>query len=180
MRALILTLAILIAAPALADQNDPRLDALFEQLRSAPSAEAAAPIDAEIWRIWLEHADRRTEEVTLIGTAFMNSGRARLAELAFKEALDRSPDFAEAWNKRATLRYLKGDYDGSVEDCAHVLKLEPRHFGALSGLGLINMAVEDYKAAIAWFEQALAVHPNLEGAKAGLEEAKRRRLGRKT
>ena len=169
-----------LALPAAADQTDPRLDALFARLQAAPDAAAAQPIEAEIRRIWLEHPDKRTREVTLIGTGFLNGGRPQLAELAFKEAIQRSPDFAEAWNKRATLRYLVGDYTGSIEDCAHVLKLEPRHFGALAGLGHINMALKDWDAAIRWYKEALAVNPNMPGVIEVLEEARKKALGEET
>jgi len=169
-----------LGAAAHADQTDPRLDELFQRLKAAPDLEAAQPIDREIWRIWLEHPDKRTREVTLIGMSFTNGGRPRLAELAFNEAIDRAPDFAEAWNKRATLRYLVGDYTGSVEDCAHVLQLEPRHYGALAGLGSIHMALKDYEAAVHWFEAALAVNPHMPGVIAALEDAREKALGEET
>ena len=121
-----------------------------------------------------------TREATLIGISFMSQGQARLADLAFKEAIELSPEFAEAWNKRATLRYLTGDLEGSIADCAEVLKLEPRHFGALSGLGLIHMSLEQWDVAAGWFEQALAVYPQAPGMRQNLETARRNALGRKT
>lgn len=168
------------AGPAAADQTDPRLDRLFQELRSAPDYAAAQPIDEQIWRIWLEHPDKRTRESVLIGVSFMNGGRIELAELAFKEAIERSPDFAEAWNKRATLRYLTGDLEGSVADCAQVIALEPRHYGALSGLGLIHAALKDWESAIRWYKAALAVNPHMPGIRAGLKFAEREFLGEET
>jgi tetratricopeptide (TPR) repeat protein len=154
-----------------ADQNDPRLNYLFLQLKAAESAAAASEHEDKIWRIWLEHPDKRTREVILIGIAFMNRGEARLAELAFTEALERNPEFAEAWNKRATLRYMIGDLEGSVADCANVLKLEPRHYGAMAGLGMISASQKNWRRAAEWYKRALEIHPHFRGAKIGLENA---------
>lgn len=176
----IICLTLLAPATASADQKDPRLDKLFSDLKAAPDPASARKIDDQIWRIWMQHPDERTRESLLIGISFMNGGRAELAELAFKEAIERDPEFAEAWNKRATLRFLNGDIPGSIADCAHVLKLEPRHFGALSGLGVMNAKIGDWKAAVHWYEQALMVHPQLPGIQAALKEAKRRMLGDET
>ena len=173
-------ISLWLAVPAAADQKDPRLEGLFELLRSAPNPAAAQQVEDQIWRIWLEHPHERTREATLIGISFMSQGQARLADLAFKEAIELSPEFAEAWNKRATLRYLTGDLEGSIADCAEVLKLEPRHFGALSGLGLIHMSLEQWDVAAGWFEQALAVYPQAPGMRQNLETARRNALGRKT
>ena len=75
-----------------------------------------------------------------------------------------APDFAEGWNKRATVHYLMGNYDKSLSDVAKTLALEPRHFGALSGRGLIYIELEDEKRALEAFEEALAIHPNLVSA----------------
>jgi tetratricopeptide (TPR) repeat protein len=181
MRGVLAALAfVLLAAPAAADQKDPRLDALFTALKAAPDAASANKIDAQIWRIWLQHPDKRTQEATLVGVTFMNKGQAELAEMAFKEAIGRHPDFAEAWNKRATLRYFKGDLRGSVADYAHVLKLEPRHFGALAGLGMIHAALEDWDTAIHWYTEALAVHSQNVGVQVGLAEAKQKAKGEET
>jgi tetratricopeptide (TPR) repeat protein len=156
---------------AWADQKDPRLSALFDELKNAKSAAIANTFEDKIWQIWLEHSDKRTQEVTLIGISFMNSGQFDLAELAFTEAIDKNPDFAEAWNKRATLRYLVGDLEGSVADCANVLNLEPRHYGAMAGLGMISAARSNWKRAIEWYQRALTIHPNFTGAKIGLEQS---------
>lgn len=177
---LTLLLALATAGAAQADQSDPRLDGLFQDLLTAPDFEAGRAIEDEIWRIWLEHPDDRTREAVLIGLSFLQKGQAQLAELSFNEAIDRHPDFAEAWNKRATFYFLKGDLAASIADCAHVLKLEPRHFGALSGLGLMYAQLENWEAAVHWYEQALAIHPNLPGIRAGLKEAKRRLEGEET
>lgn len=182
-RAVIAALALLLLlAPHAghADQTDPRLDALFSQLQTASDPAAAARIDAEIWRIWGRHRDQRAFETTVVGATFLSQGQTELAALAFTEAIDRAPDFAEAWNKRATLRYLTGDLEGSVADCIQVLRLEPRHYGALSGLGLIAMRKQDWQAAIRWFEAALALNPHMTGAQENIAEARKRWKGEET
>jgi tetratricopeptide (TPR) repeat protein len=103
---------------------------------------------------------------------------ARRDYLAARESLDalvrRAPDFAEAWNRRATLNFLIGDYRASVDDIQATLRLEPRHFGALSGLGLIYLAIDRPEAAARSFEAALAVHPHLPGARAHVDMLKGR------
>lgn len=169
-------LAALILAPffAAADQNDPALDGLFEKLRAAPTLEAGRAIDRDIWQAWLRHEDDRTESLLTLGAAAMNRGRIDVAMGAFNDAIKRHPDFAEAWNKRATLKFFTGDLEGSVADCAHVLKLEPRHYGALSGLGMIYMQLEDWEGAIRWIEAALEINPHMPGARAVLAEARKR------
>ncbi len=166
---------------AVADQTDPRLDDLFARLKAPATTLAEAQrIDDQIWRIWMEHPDARTAESTQIGVSFMNGGRAELAELAFTESIQRHPDYAEAWNKRATLRFITGDHDGSIEDCAHVLKLEPRHYGALSGLGQIFMARQEWALAKRWFEEALKVNPHLPAVEQVIRELDKRIDGEET
>lgn len=181
--ALLALLAVLGGAPfgrATADQTDPRLDALFAGLKAAPGLARAQRLEAQIWRIWLQHPDAEAYKATQLGVAHMNRGDADAAERAFSRAIKRQPDFAEAWNKRATLRFFTGDLDGSVADCAQVLRLEPRHFGALAGLGMIFSALEDWPSAIHWFETALAVNPLMPGVEAGLAAARRRQKGEET
>ena len=96
------------------------------------------------------------------------SGDLRTARAAFDLLVQRQPNFAEAWNKRATLLYLMGDDAGSIADIGRTLALEPRHFGALSGLGLIDARNDRPEQALRSFEAALAIHPFLPGAKASI------------
>ena len=162
-------LILLLPQFAAAKQGDPRLDGLFAQLKAATTQAEAAPVEAEIWAIWGEAPDSAAG--ALLGRAEGDISRRDYTDAL--DALDtlvrQAPDFAEAWNKRATVRYLIHDYRGSVEDIRRTLALEPRHFGALSGLGLIYLAVDDPKAAARSFEAALAVYPTMPGAKAQLE-----------
>ncbi len=158
---------VLLASPALADQIDQRLPALFAQLKAGP--EAAAMAEPLIWEIWGETIDPESVELLEQGSAAMAARAWPTALERFDRLVARSPNFAEAWNKRATLYYLMGDYLDSVADIQKTLALEPRHFGALSGLGLIFMAIGKPEPAIESFEAALAIHPYLPGAKQNIE-----------
>ena len=151
---------------ALADQEDRRLDILFGRLAVTADAVEARSLEAAIWQIWLEPGDAKLEPVMARGIAAMNGGRLGAALAFFDRVTREAPGFAEGWNKRATVRYLMKDFDGSVRDIARTLELEPRHFGALSGLGLINMALERPEAALRAFEEVLMIHPNAAGARA--------------
>ena len=147
---------------ARADQTDPRLDLLFERLKKADVFATAYETEREIWRIWLEPPpDPDVATAMQNGLRAMDQADFATAVEAFDEAVRMAPDFAEAWNKRATVFYLIGDYRRSIEDVQRTLALEPRHFGALSGLGLINLALDRKADALAAFEAALAVHPFL-------------------
>jgi tetratricopeptide (TPR) repeat protein len=138
------------------------LDRLFEALKVAPDDESAKYIENRIWAIWLASTS---------DTANLLMGRTKTAldgkdyDLAIKlldAIIDIRPDFVEAWNRRATVYYTKKDYGRAMADIREVLVREPRHFGALSGLGIILQEVGDEKSALDAFRRALAIHPKLE------------------
>ena len=162
------------AAPGVA-ADDPRLDRLFERLKTAPDAETAQPIEAEIWYRWIIAGGPAAESLIQVGMEAMQRGDMRGALAIFDAVTAQNPGFAEGWNKRATVLFLMGALDASAADCAKVLALEPRHFGALSGLGLIRTRQERWDDAIKAFDQALAVHPNLSGAKHNVEMLRKQR-----
>lgn len=160
---IVLAIIVLPAPSLLADQTDARLPALFTKLRTTSEAEKAKIVAAEIWQIWSEHSDNdRLSERLKIGIAQMEAGRLRQAEQIFTTIIDADPAFAEAWNKRATVYFLMGAYDRSKRDIAQTILREPRHFGALSGLGLVETHLGNYEAALNAYEQAIALHPYLE------------------
>jgi len=170
------TLTFAVAASA--GQRDPRLQDLFEALRMSPSEAAAESIEAEIWSLWTHAGDPEVDRLMAAGMAAMAAERYRLALAAFDKVVERAPDFAEGWNKRATVHYLTGDYDRSVTDVEHTLALEPRHFGALSGLGLIALELGEEERALDAFEAALDIHPWLAGRDTHIRELRDRVRGR--
>jgi len=164
LRAAILLLA-LAAGPAVADQSDPGLAGLFDDLQRTGNTAEANRLTAEIWQRWITHdSDQRANSLMQDGMELMNRGRLDQAEQVFSSLIGERPDFAEAWNKRATIRFLRGDDSGSRRDIARVIDLEPRHFGALSGLGMIHMRAGELQAALQAFEAALRVNPHLDQA----------------
>lgn len=171
--AVLLLLAGISAAPSRADQTDPRLDALFRELRTTDSAIAAANAEREIWATWLEVAEPAAARATARGVRYMQLARLDAAEAAFTRAVEAAPAFAEAWNKRATVRFLKGDDAGSLADIRRTLELEPRHFGALSGRGMILERRERPAGALEAYEAALALNPRLDRVRARVRELRR-------
>ena len=145
----------------MADQKDPRLTELFEGLAAATSGLEAAPIEQRIWQLWADADDDAVDRVMATGTHAMAVGDGAGALEAFNAAVARKPDFAEAWNKRATLYYLLRRYAESIADIEQTLELEPRHFGALSGLALIREAQNRPFEALEALERASQIHPQL-------------------
>ena len=104
------------------------------------------------------------------GQWYLRDGSVRSALDDFSAAVAWAPDFAEAWHKRATVRFLMGDYPASIADLRRTLDLEPRHFGALAGLGLIYLKLDEERAALAALEKALEINPHLSGARQKVQE----------
>ena len=157
-------LAAMVIAPALeARQEDSRLDSLFARLQTTDNASDAAGIVAMIWGIWTSADNDGLDKLMAAGVEAMNAGRFGRALESFNAIIEGDPEFAEGWNKRATLYYLMGRYDDSIADVERTLALEPRHFGALSGMGLIYTELDDAPAALTWFEQAIEVNPHMPG-----------------
>lgn len=156
-------------SPSLADQTDPELPRLFSDLAASETLAEAAPLEAQIWNRWYEVDDPGAEELMMQGVEHLAAGDLDFAEETFTRLIELRPDFAEAWNRRATTRYLNGDFEGSVRDIAQTLVREPRHFGALSGFGMILDRLENYTQARAAYLAALAVHPHLPHALTRIE-----------
>jgi tetratricopeptide (TPR) repeat protein len=171
---LVLLACLLGTAGAAADQTDGHLDALFGQLKAAEDTEAARPLEAQIWAIWTQSGNDKVDALMMAGVAALNEADYDAALKAFSQVVAVAPGFAEGWNKRATTLYLLGRFDDSIKDIDQVLRLEPRHFGALSGLGLCNANLDKDQAALDAFERAIAIDPNLDGAKRNIEELKKR------
>ena len=173
-------LAMLVASLALgpaaarADQNDPRLKDLFESLRTAKSPEAADIVEGQIWEIWAKTGDTDLDQAFAVGSQAMAIGDTNTALKIFDAIVKKAPDFAEGWNKRATIYYMIGNYEASLADIDKTLELEPHHFGALSGLGLVNLSLDRDEAALDAFERVLKVDPQSPSAKINVEIVKQR------
>ena len=168
-------IASLLASPAvIADQKDKALPDLFGQLRSAENPQQAVMIETEIWKRWYERDE--TDGGAGMKTAIdaMNSGRYTIALTVLDELVENEPDFAEAWNRRATVHYLLGNYEKSLEDIEQTLLLEPRHFGALSGVGLIMLQVGENEKAMHAFEKVLEISPKNMSAAKSIEDLEKK------
>jgi len=155
---------------------------LHERLRDeSPFVRAYA--ERALWLLWARSGDAAIDELMARGTEEMQSGEHAKAVETFTSVIKTKPDFAEAWNRRATVHYLAGDFERSIADCGEVLKRNPLHFGALSGMGQIFFQMQDYDRALAWFRRALEVNPNMTGVELnikGIEELQRDKRGRST
>ncbi len=158
--------------------GEDKLDELFAELRQVATPEEARPIEDAIWELWLESGDVELDSLMLFGMSAIEVGNLAAALATFDQLIETAPDYAEAWNKRATVHYLMGNLEASVADIAHTLTLEPRHFGALSGLGLIYVSIGKDKAALKAFEQAQALDPHLEGLDSLIAKTRLRLEGR--
>ena len=119
---------------------------------------------ASMWQIWSRSGDPAIDALYQRGVQQMEMSQLSEAVATFSDIIKRKPVFAEAWNKRATIHYLMGNFELSLKDCDEVMRRNQNHFGALSGYGQIYANLGDFEKAIAYFEKALAVNPNLAGA----------------
>jgi len=166
----ILSLGLLFFSNVNADERDNKLDKLFTQLKNTNDLSSAQLIEKEIWEIWSIHPsdDRRGFRLTELltqGTRLMNVGELSKAYDLFTKVIAVETDWAEAWNKRATVLYLMKQYESSLADIKITLVLEPRHFGALSGQALNYIELNLYEKAIESYKAAQKIYPIMDGAK---------------
>jgi Tfp pilus assembly protein PilF len=134
-------------------------------------AAAATRAEAALWELWGTSGRPEVDRLLRRGIEAMERGDLIAAETIFTDVIRRAPDFAEGWNKRATVRYLGGNHAAAIADCEETLARKPHHFGALSGQGLCHMALGQHHEAAALFRRTLAVHPHLDAARANLAAA---------
>ena len=142
----------------------------LQVLRGSDAAQAAQAA-AALWQMWHQSGRRDLDALLLEGIDAMQHGKLEQAETVFSRLIATAPDFAEGWNKRATVRYMAKDYAGSIADCRETLARNPNHFGALSGQGLCHIARGEYREAAELFRRTLAVHPHLESGRSNLRTA---------
>ena len=198
MRAAVATLLVVLAlaAPALAAPRDDALKALDDRLdpmarrqalRTLAASGTMADVpriaqalrdpdravrqlaEATLWEVWSRSGDTEVDALFANGVQEMSEGRLKEAVATFTTIIRRKPEFAEGWNKRATVYYLMGEYQKSLADCDEVMKRNPFHYGALSGYGMIYGQLDEPQRALEYYEQALGVNPNLEGVRNAIE-----------
>ena len=157
---LIVSISILFASKiALADQNDPRLNNLFKKLNETENQDEIRDLISDIWNIWYEVDDPKVIEYFEKGIQAMNLRNYPLAIRFFNNLIEEDPNFAEGWNKRATVHFMMGNFDQSMQDIIKTLELEPRHFGALDGMGLIFIHQGQFQQAIDVYDKMLEIFP---------------------
>jgi tetratricopeptide (TPR) repeat protein len=125
--------------------------------------------EAALWEVWSRSGDKEIDRLFAAGVQEMSEGRWDDAVSTFTKVIARKPEFAEGWNKRATVYYLMGEYQKSLADCDEVMKRNPFHYGALSGYGMIYGQLDQPLRALEFYEQALGVNPNLDGVRHAVE-----------
>ena len=142
--------------------RDVKLNQLFEQLKKVNNAATAFEIEMKIWNIWSTHPihDNLTQ-LLAEGSGLMFQGELEASYKIFSTIIKSAPDWAEGWNKRATVLYLMGRYQDSLKDIDEVLKRESRHFGALSGQGLVRTELKNYEKAIKSYQAAQKIYPTI-------------------
>jgi tetratricopeptide (TPR) repeat protein len=138
------------------------LDFLFGALKVAPDEASAKHVEARIWALWMQTSSDTAALLMLRAKAAMDAQQMDVALKLLNAVVKLRPDYVEGWNRRATLYYLQNDYAHSLQDIEQVLIREPRHFGALAGLGMIMQDLGDDKRALDAFRKALAVNPHLD------------------
>jgi tetratricopeptide (TPR) repeat protein len=173
---LALPVTLAVHAPAVAGETGgsggvqgTALDSLFAELKSAGDVASARTIEQEIWNAWLASGDDGIDRLMGQAIAAMQASQLQIALAMLDAVVSKAPAFAEGWNKRATVLFMLGQHDRSLEDCGKVLALEPRHFGALSGVGLIRIAKGDMAGALSAYRKVIEIYPLSQGARANIE-----------
>ena len=153
-------------------EKNEQLDQLFEQLKTATDPDHITVIQEEIWTIWLTHSDEEVDSLMILGCDEMEIHDHALAIRTFSEMIKKDPEFAEGWNKRATVYYLRGCFKKSLDDIDEVLKLEKRHFGALSGQAAIYREIGDFKSSLHSLQKLKRLVPYQKGIDEQIDEVK--------
>ena len=158
-------LGLMLGANVLAQNggSSNMLDTLFSKLQTATDPVAIQSLEAAIWEQWVVVPDGPQRELMMRGIAEMQQRQLKQSVETFSKLIEIAPDLSEAWNKRATAHWLLGNFPASLNDICETVKLEPRHFGAYSGLGMIRAEMGEYPRAVAAFELAKKYNPHIVG-----------------
>ena len=169
-----ITLFLLTSFPAISKNNTDQLNELFLKLKAEQNILIATKIESKIWELWTTHpSESILTELLAEGSYYMSQNQLANAHEMFSKAIELDPNWAEAWNKRATVLYLMGKYELSQNDIDKVLSLEERHFGALSGQGLVQSALKNYQLAIDSYIEAHKIYPAMESPIIMIERLKK-------
>ena len=155
-----------------ADERSIKLDELFNDLKNNDQY-ISNKIEQKIWKIWSTHPNNSELTTMLnVGSEFVNNNQLLEAIEIFTKVIELDPSWPEAWNKRATVFYMVGEFEKSQKDIDEVLKLENRHFGALAGQGLVNIKLENYDKAIKSYENVIEIYPSMNSSKIMIKHIK--------
>ena len=162
----ILVLGLLFFSNANSEERELELNKLFNQLKNNSDASMAFEIEMKIWNIWSTHPSQENlTQLLANGSNLMTQQKLNKAYETFSKVISLDPNWAEGWNKRATVLYMLGRYQESQEDIDEVLRLEKRHFGALSGQGLVQTELKNYEKAINSYKEVQKIYPSMQAPK---------------
>ena len=174
MKKIFLTLIIFLTFInySLSNERKIQLDKLFERLQLSDD-DLSYGIEQKIWELWSTHpSDQNLTSKLREGSKLVRDQQLIKAKKIFSDVIKLDPEWAEAWNKRATVLYLLGDYQASQNDIDKVLILEKRHFGALAGQGLVNIKLENFEKAIESYKKAQEIYPAMQSPKIMIDQIK--------
>ena len=167
---LLLILLFLSTSVLSANERDSQLDKLFHELKkNIPSLSSG--IAQQIWMLWSTHpTDQKLTSILDEGSKLVQDRKLYRAIDVFTEAIELDPSWAEAWNKRATVFYMVGEFQKSQDDIDKVLELEKRHFGALAGQGMVNIQLRNYEKALLSYKKAQEIYPSMQSAETMIKQ----------
>ena len=169
----ILVLGLLFFSNANSEERELELNKLFNQLKNNSDTSMAFKVEMKIWNIWSTHPSQENlTQLLANGSNLITQHKLNKAYETFSKVISLDPNWAEGWNKRATVLYILGRYEESQEDINEVLKLEKRHFGALSGQGLVQIELKNYEKAINSYKEVQKIYPSMQSPKIMIPQLK--------
>ena len=169
----IIVLGLLFFSNANSEERELELNKLFNQLKNNSNASMAFEVEMKIWNIWSTHPSQENlTQLLADGSNLMTQHKLNKAYETFSKVISLDPNWAEGWNKRATVLYMLGRHEESQEDINEVLKLEKRHFGALSGQGLVQIELKNYERAINSYKEVQKIYPSMQSPKIMIPQLK--------
>jgi len=163
---------IFCVSSSMANEKNIKLNKLFNDLK-VKDVSLSYQIEQKIWKIWsTHHNNEKLTKMLSEGSNLVNKQKLEEAIIIFSKVIELDPEWAEAWNKRATVFYMVGEFQKSQDDINKVLELEDRHFGALAGQGLVNIQLENYDKAIISYEKAQQIYPTMKSPAIMIERIK--------